>query len=96
MIRFPALAALTLLAACGQQQQQPARTPAEAAQLQACRDQADATIERRDRAVLYRDEAFPQGLGRDDPQRQTERLARTFDRDRMVQQCVRGAAGGGS
>ena len=95
MIRLPALAALTLLAACAQQQQ-PARTPAEAAQLQACREQADSTIERRDRAVLYRDEAFPQGLGRDDPQRQTERLARSFDRDRMVQQCVRGAAGGGS
>ncbi len=92
MIRLPALAALVALAACAQQQ--PARTPAEAAQLQACRQQADATIERRDRAVLYRDEAFPQGLGRDDPQRQTERLARSFDRDRMVQECVRGAGSG--
>ncbi len=92
MIRLPALAALIALAACAQPQ--PARTPAEAAQLEACRQQADTTIERRDRAVLDRDEAFPQGLGRDDPQRQTERLARSFDRDRMVQQCVRGAGGG--
>lgn len=93
MIRLPALAALIALAACAQQSQ-PARTPAEIAQREACRQQADSTIERRDRASLYRDEAFPQGLGRDDPQRQTEILARRFDRDRMVDQCVRGAGGG--
>ena len=92
MIRLPALAALIALAACAQPQQ-PARTPAEAAQLEACRRQADTTLERRDRAELYRDDAFPQGLGRDDPQRQTERLARRYERDRMVQQCVRGAGG---
>lgn len=87
MIRPALLVAVLALAACAQPRTE--RTPADAARLDACRRQVDATLERRDRALLYRDEAFSNGLGRGDPTRETNLLARRFERDRMIQDCLR-------
>lgn len=91
MIRLLPLLALVLIGACAQQP--PTRTPAQAAAAEACRQQADATLTRRERSELSREDSF-QNVDREDPTRQANQLGRRFERDRMIQQCIRGASGG--
>jgi len=91
MIRLLAVAILAL-GACAQQQ--PVRSPGEAAAEAACRQQADTTVTRRERTELYREDAFPQGVDRDNPRGETDRMLRRVERDRLIEQCIRGADSG--
>ncbi len=97
MIRASFLASLALLtvavAGCAQQAQPTAavRSPQDAASLTACRERVDGVLAQRDRALLYTDDANAQRNmnGRGDPTVDINRLARRYERDRQVDDCMR-------
>ncbi len=101
MIRTSLLASLVLLpvalGGCSSEQTQSAtgRSPQDAASLTACRQRIDSVVAQRDRALLYTDDANAQRNmnGRGDPSVEINQMARRYDRDRQVDNCMRGDPG---
>ena len=101
-VTLAALLAGGLLAGCAAQQGDAASAPAQAAtpaQAAACRQRADEVYERQNRADLYRSDTYASGT-RDamfsstgSPAAAFAGLSGRFARDRMLAECLRGAAG---